>query len=165
MSSSRAEGHNSNRDNDAQFLAVVRAAWRLGVTNPGDSESKCACPLDLATQNDHGRWGAALSVVERLSGPEEGEMKHGLAAGAVILAAGGVCGGLAHAAQPDNRGCPSAYQVMTVEEVLEVATPGFEGAIKDQDANGDDLLCVKLLPEPIPLFEPTFLYYDNNRHP
>ncbi len=33
------------------------------------------------------------------------------------------------------------------------------------DVNGDDTLCVKLLPEPIPLFEPTFLYYDNDRHP
>ena len=54
---------------------------------------------------------------------------------------------------------------MTVDEVLEIATPGFEDAIEAEDANGDDLLCVKLLPEPIPLFEPTFLYYDNNRHP
>jgi hypothetical protein len=31
--------------------------------------------------------------------------------------------------------------------------------------NEDELLCVKRLPEPIPLFVPTFLYYDNNRHP
>jgi hypothetical protein len=100
-----------------------------------------------------------------MSEPEEGDMKHGFAAGAVILAVGSVCGGLAQAARPDNRGCPAAYQVMTVDEVLEIATPGFEDAIEAEDANGDDLLCVKLLPEPIPLFEPTFLYYDNNRHP
>ena len=53
---------------------------------------------------------------------------------------------------------------MTVDEVLAIATPGFEEAIDAEDANDDDLLCVKLLPEPIPSFEPTFLYYDNNRH-
>ena len=92
-------------------------------------------------------------------------MKHAWAVGAVIVAAGGVSGGLAEAARPDNRGCPSAFEVMTVDEVLAIATPGFEEAIEAEDANDDDLLCVKLLPEPIPLFEPTFLYYDNNRHP
>jgi hypothetical protein len=62
-------------------------------------------------------------------------------------------------------GCPSAYELMTVEDVLQIATPGFEDAIRAEDANSDGLLCVHLLPEPIPLFEPTFLYYDNNRHP
>ena len=34
-----------------------------------------------------------------------------------------------------------------------------------EDVNLDGLLCVLLLPEPIPLFEPTFLYYDNDRRP
>jgi hypothetical protein len=92
-------------------------------------------------------------------------MKHAWAVGAMILAAGGLSGGVAQAAGPDNRGCPSAFEVMTVDEVLEIAAPGFDDAIRAQDANADGRLCVKLLPEPIPLFEPTFLYYDNNRHP
>lgn len=92
-------------------------------------------------------------------------MKQILGAGAVIAAVGALSGGLALAAPPDNRGCPSAFELMTVEAVLAIATPGFEDAIQAEDANGDELLCVKLLPEPIPLFEPTFLYYDNDRHP
>jgi hypothetical protein len=74
-------------------------------------------------------------------------------------------GSPAFAAGPDKRGCPSSYELMTVVEVLEIATPGFEDAIEAEDTNDDDMLCVKLLPEAIPLFEPTFLYFDNNRHP
>lgn len=49
----------------------------------------------------------------------------------------------------------------TEAEVLAVATPGFEGAIAAADENDNNLLCFKPLPEPIPLFEPTFLYRDD----
>ena len=61
--------------------------------------------------------------------------------------------------------CPRGYDEMTVRQVLRIATEGFEDAIRAADVNGDRILCVLLLPEPIPLFEPTFLYYDNNRVP
>lgn len=37
-------------------------------------------------------------------------------------------------------------------------------AIIAADKNRDELLCFKLLPEPISLFEPTFLF-DDNRFP
>lgn len=67
----------------------------------------------------------------------------------------------AHAA-PTGTGCQRGFQLTSVEEVLTVATPGFEEAIKAEDANGDGFLCFKLLPSAIPLFEPTFLYYDND---
>ena len=78
---------------------------------------------------------------------------------------GFVPGSVGAAPPPERRGCPSAFELTPVATVLEIAAPGFEGAIRDADRNVDQLLCVKLLPEPIPLFEPTFLYYDNNRHP
>jgi hypothetical protein len=92
-------------------------------------------------------------------------MKRFVWCGAVTAALVVLLGSPATAAPPDRRGCPSAYELMTVEAVLEIATPGFEGAIEAEDKNDDDRLCVKLLPEAIPLFEPTFLYFDNNRHP
>jgi hypothetical protein len=50
---------------------------------------------------------------------------------------------------------------MTLDQVLEIATPGFEQAVQDEDANQDGNLCVKLLPDAVPLFDPTFIYYDN----
>ena len=49
-------------------------------------------------------------------------------AGAVIVAAGGDPRKLARAASPDNLG--SAYQLISVEEVLESTTSGFEDAIE-----------------------------------
>jgi hypothetical protein len=86
--------------------------------------------------------------------------------GAVLsVAVVAVVGSAAAAASKDRRGCPSGYESMLVDDVLEIATPGFEDAIIAADANLDDVLCVKLLPGAIPLFEPTFLYFDNNRHP
>jgi hypothetical protein len=80
----------------------------------------------------------------------------GVAFGAVLTS------GTAAAAPPPKNGCPgSAYTLMTVDQVLEIATPGFEQAVRDEDANQDGNLCVKLLPDAVPLFDPTFIYYDN----
>ncbi len=73
----------------------------------------------------------------------------GIALGSVIEAGSGA------AAPPP---CPGGFELRTEAEVLAVATPGFEGAIAAADENDNDLLCFKPLPEPIPLFEPTFLY-------
>jgi hypothetical protein len=81
-----------------------------------------------------------------------------IAGGATVLAANPA------ADQPAGR-CPSGYEPMTVRQVLRIATEGFEDAIRQADVNGDRILCVLLLPEAIPLFEPTFLYYDNDRVP
>ncbi len=73
----------------------------------------------------------------------------GIALGSVVAA------GSAAAAPP---ACPGGFELKPVEEVLDVATPGFEEAIAAADENDNDLLCFKPLPAPIPLFEPTFLY-------
>jgi hypothetical protein len=82
----------------------------------------------------------------------------------VAVAASVAVAGPAAAATPPATGCPAGFELTPVEDVLAVATPGFEEAIvaADENGNGDGLLCFKLLPEPIPLFEPTFLYEDNN---
>lgn len=82
----------------------------------------------------------------------------------VAVAASVAVAGPAAAAPPPKTGCPGGYDLVTLDFVLERAAPGFEDAIMAADVNGDDLLCFKLLPEPIPLFEPTFLF-DDNRFP
>jgi hypothetical protein len=69
--------------------------------------------------------------------------------------------GTAAAAPPEKTGCPGGFELRSVDAVLEDAAPGFEDAIRAADANDDDQLCYKRLPEPIPLFEPTFLFDDN----
>ena len=58
-------------------------------------------------------------------------------------------------------GCPGGFNLVDIGEVLEIADPGFVDAIRAEDRNNDDQLCLRLLPEKIPLFEPTFLFYDN----
>jgi len=68
----------------------------------------------------------------------------------------------AQAAQP-VAGCQQGFDLVSLRYVLSQATPGFEDAIRAYDVNGDRFLCYKLLPSAIPLFEPTFLYDDNNQ--
>jgi hypothetical protein len=106
-----------------------------------------------------------MTALRSAPGWRERFMRRMLPVVTIAVASGTLVGGPVGAAPPDKRACPSAYELMTVENVLQIATPGFEDAIRAEDANSDGLLCVHLLPEPIPLFEPTFLYYDNNRHP
>jgi hypothetical protein len=65
------------------------------------------------------------------------------------------------AVNPKNIGCPAGFEVKTVKQVQDVAHPAFIPIIPTYDVNQDNLLCFKLLPEPIPLFEPTFLFFDN----
>lgn len=83
---------------------------------------------------------------------------------AVVIATGAavVVATPANATPKGATGCPGGYQVKSVSFVLSQAAPGFEGAIVAADENGDQKLCYKLLPGPIPLYEPTFLFDDNN---
>ena len=80
------------------------------------------------------------------------------AASAAVMAL--VSAGAAEAA-PTGSSCPSGYQLVSLNFVLKQAAEGFRPAIRAADENGDKQLCYKLLPGPIPLFEPTFLYEDN----
>ena len=50
---------------------------------------------------------------------------------------------------------------MPLDAVLAIADPNFVDAIRAEDRNNDRQLCLRLLPGAIPLFEPTFLFYDN----
>jgi len=72
-----------------------------------------------------------------------------------VVTAGGAGAG------PAGRSCPSGYELVSLNFVLKQAAEGFKPAIRAADENGDKQLCYKLLPGPIPLFEPTFLYDDN----
>jgi len=85
------------------------------------------------------------------------------AAGAVVALAAIPLTALPAQAVPSGHGCQRGFDLVPVDYVLYQATPGFEDAIKAEDVNKDSLLCFKLLPSAVPLFEPTFLYYDNTK--
>jgi hypothetical protein len=84
-------------------------------------------------------------------------------AGAIVALAAIPLTALPAQAVPSGHGCQRGFELKTLDYVLSQATPGFEDAIRAYDVNGDELLCYKLLPSAIPLFEPTFLYDDNNQ--
>lgn len=66
-------------------------------------------------------------------------------------------------AEPSGSGCPSGFQLMSVKDVLkDIAAEGFRKAIKSADANRDGDLCIKILPEPVGPYDPTFFYQDND---
>jgi hypothetical protein len=69
----------------------------------------------------------------------------------------------AAAAPSAGGGCQAGFELVTVKFALRQATTGFEDSIRAMDQNRDRLLCYKLLPTAIPLFEPTFLFYDNDQ--
>ena len=73
---------------------------------------------------------------------------------------------IAQAADPAG-GCGQAFELMTVAYVLdELAAPGFEEAIRGNDRNADQHLCVMINDAPglVKLLEPNtpFIYTDNN---
>jgi hypothetical protein len=85
------------------------------------------------------------------------------AVGAMVALAAIPLTALPAQAVPSGHGCQRGFDLVSVGYVLSQATPGFEDAIKAEDVNADNLLCFKLLPSAVPLFEPTFLYYDNTK--
>jgi hypothetical protein len=85
------------------------------------------------------------------------------AAGALVALAAIPLTALPAQAIPSGHGCQRGFDLVSVDYVLSQATPGFEDAIIAEDFNGDRRLCFKLLPSAVPLFEPTFLYYDNTK--
>lgn len=89
------------------------------------------------------------------------KMKTKIAAVVAALAISTICLAAPASAAPKGSGCPKGFETRTIQQVLEFATPGFEEAIAAEDRNGDNLLCFKLLPPAVPLFDPTFFYQDN----
>lgn len=66
-------------------------------------------------------------------------------------------------AEPSSPGCPGGFQLMSVKDVLkDIAAEGFRKAIRSADANSDGKLCIKILPEPVDTYDPTFFYQDND---
>jgi hypothetical protein len=93
-----------------------------------------------------------------------------LRAAVVVVCAFGVIGGVVAAPAaadpggvPANPGtqCPQGFDLVPLDAVLAIADPNFVDAIIGEDMNKDRQLCLRLLPGAIPLFEPTFLFYDN----
>lgn len=104
-----------------------------------------------------------LGDTKPVSYSEDTEMKLKIAGAAATIAAAATIGlaAPANAAPPPRTGCPSGFETRTVDYVLTFATPGFEDAIRAEDRNEDNLLCFKLLPPQVPLFDPTFFFQDN----
>lgn len=90
------------------------------------------------------------------------KLKIASAAAAVAVVATMGLAAPANADPQSGTGCPSGFEIKTVKEVLKFATSGFEKAIRAEDRNKDNLLCFKLLPPEVPLFDPTFFYQDND---
>jgi hypothetical protein len=103
--------------------------------------------------------GLGLAIGLLLKGTKM-KTKNAIAA-CVVVAASSISLAAPAGAAPTGTGCPKGFQTLSVEEVLEYATPGFEAAIDAEDRNNDNLLCFKLLPPAVPLFDPTFFYQDN----
>jgi hypothetical protein len=61
--------------------------------------------------------------------------------------------------------CSPAFVGMTIQEVLDtIATPGFDPqAFFDEDKNGDNRLCIKIIPNEggPPQFNPAFVFINN----
>ena len=75
--------------------------------------------------------------------------------------------GTAGAQSAERLGCPAGYDLMTVERINStLTTPGFEQAVIDFDAQGnnDGYLCVHLLPAAAAKntpFDPLMILVDN----
>jgi hypothetical protein len=74
--------------------------------------------------------------------------------------------GVASAAPRAVGECSPAFEGMTIEEVLTtIAAPGFDPqAFEDEDRNGDNRLCIKIIPNEggPPQFNPAFVFVDNH---
>jgi hypothetical protein len=85
----------------------------------------------------------------------------------LVVAVGLVTVGTTGAQSAERLGCPAGYDLMSVERINATLTaPGFEQAVIDFDAQGNDdgYLCVHLLPgaaaKNIP-FDPLTILRDN----
>jgi hypothetical protein len=62
--------------------------------------------------------------------------------------------------------CSSGFEAMTIRQVLRtIAAPDFDRqAFFDEDRNGDNRLCIKIVPNEggPPQFDPAFVFVDNH---
>jgi hypothetical protein len=96
-------------------------------------------------------------------GNNMGKMRVAISAIALGLAIGST--GVASAAPRAVGECSPAFVGMTIQEVLDtIAAPGFDPqAFFDEDKNGDNRLCIKIIPNEggPPQFNPAFVFIDN----
>ena len=90
--------------------------------------------------------------------------KTGIAIPAIVLGLAIGSTGVASAAPAAE--CSSGFQAMTIRQVLRtIAAPDFpRQAFFDEDRNGDNRLCIKIIPNEggPPQFDPAFVFVDNH---
>jgi hypothetical protein len=90
--------------------------------------------------------------------------KVGVALSAVVLGLTIGSTGVASAAPQEE--CSSGFEAMTIKQVLRtIAAPDFDPqAFYDEDKNGDNRLCIKIVPNEggPPQFDPAFVFVDNH---
>jgi hypothetical protein len=90
--------------------------------------------------------------------------KIGVAVSAVVLGIAMGSTGVASAAPAAE--CSSGFEAMTIRQVLRtIAAPSFDPqAFFDEDRNGDNRLCIKIIPNEggPPQFDPAFVFVDNH---
>ena len=90
--------------------------------------------------------------------------KTGVAISAILLGLAIGSTGVASAAPVAE--CSSGFEAMTIRQVLRtIAAPGFDSqAFFDEDKNGDNRLCIKIIPNEggPPQFDPAFVFVDNH---
>jgi hypothetical protein len=90
--------------------------------------------------------------------------KTGVAISAIVL--GLAIGSTGVASAVPVAECSSGFEAMTIRQVLRtIAAPSFEPqAFFDEDRNGDNRLCIKIIPNEggPPQFDPAFVFVDNH---
>ena len=90
--------------------------------------------------------------------------KTGVAISAIVLGLAIGSTGVASANPRAVGECSPAFEAMDVQTVIDtIAAPGFEDALRAEDKNGDNRLCIKIIPNEggPPQFDPAFVFIDN----
>jgi hypothetical protein len=116
-------------------------------------------------EKDAGSCGGQPSLRRNLRTGEKRMRKTGVAISAIVLGLAIGSTGVASAKPRAVGECSPAFVGMDIQTVIDtIAAPGFDPqAFHDEDRNGDNRLCIKIIPNEggPPQFDPAFVFIDN----